>query len=66
MPIYEYKCSKCEKEFEVFYTSQSAVQREEKNEKCPACGSTKKQKLVSKGTDFILKGSGWARDRYGK
>lgn len=66
MPFYDYKCSKCSKEYEVFYTSQSAVAREEKAEKCPQCGSTRKKKLVSKGTDFILKGPGWARDRYGK
>jgi putative FmdB family regulatory protein len=64
MPIYQYNCKACTKEYEVFYTSQEAVKREEKKEKCPECGSTKKKKLVSKGTDFILKGKGWARDNY--
>ncbi len=65
MPIFGYRCGKCRKEFEVFYTTQSAVEREEPSEKCPECGSTKKRKLPPKGTSFQLKGKGWAKDGYG-
>jgi putative FmdB family regulatory protein len=64
MPIYEYQCKKCEKDFEVFYTSQSAVKKEEKMETCPHCGATEKKKKVSTGTSHVLKGTGWARDGY--
>jgi putative FmdB family regulatory protein len=64
MPIHNYLCGKCNKEFEVFYSSQSAVTREEKKEKCPHCESTKKKKLFSKNTSFILKGKGWFKDGY--
>lgn len=66
MPIHDYECQKCKKEYEVYYSSFSAVEKEEPEEKCPECGSKKKTKLVSKGTTFVLKGSGWAKDRYGK
>jgi putative FmdB family regulatory protein len=68
MPLYDYQCSnkKCAHEFEVFYSTQSAVQREEQNEKCPQCGGKRKKKLVSKGTGFVLKGSGWHSKDYKK
>lgn len=66
MPLHDYKCQKCEKEFEVFYKTQSERELEEPNEPCPQCGSLEKEKQISKGTDFILKGSGWAKDRYGR
>lgn len=64
MPLHDYKCKKCKKEYEVFYTSQSAVEKEEKDEKCPECGSTSKKRLISKGTSFQLKGKGWFSDGY--
>jgi putative FmdB family regulatory protein len=66
MPIYSYLCKekKCSHEYEVFYTSQSKVEIEEPVEKCPKCGSTKKEKQVSKSTSFILKGKGWYKDGY--
>jgi predicted nucleic acid-binding Zn ribbon protein len=48
----------------VFYTSQSAVEREERREKCPGCGAKTKKRLVAKGTSFILKGKNWSRDGY--
>lgn len=64
MPFHDYRCVECEKEYEVFYRSQSEREREEEGEVCPQCGSNKKEKLVSTGTGFILKGSGWAKDGY--
>lgn len=63
MPIYDYLCGKCKHEFEVFYTTQSAVEREEKLEKCPTCGSKRKKRTVPKRIDFQLKGK-WFREGY--
>ena len=62
-PIYDYSCAKCKTEFDVFYTSQSAVDREEPTEKCPHCGSVKKKRLISKQTSHILKGK-WFKQGY--
>jgi len=53
MPIYDYKCSKCEHQFEV-------IQRLSDNpvESCPACNKKTVKKLVS-APSFRLKGAGW-------
>ena len=53
MPIYEYKCSKCEHQFEV-------IQRFSDNpiESCPKCNKKSVKKLVS-APSFRLKGGGW-------
>ena len=53
MPIYEYKCLKCEHQFEV-------IQRFSDNrvEICPACNRKTVKKLVS-APSFRLKGGGW-------
>jgi len=53
MPIYEYKCVKCEHQFEV-------IQRFTDNplENCPECNNKSLQKLVS-APSFRLKGGGW-------
>jgi putative FmdB family regulatory protein len=52
MPIYEYRCSKCGKEFEEWQKfSDPPV------ECCRECGG-KTEKLISHST-FVLKGTGW-------
>lgn len=52
MPIYEYQCEKCGKEFEEWQKfSDPAV------DTCPKCGG-KSHRLISQST-FVLKGSGW-------
>ena len=53
MPIYEYKCLKCEHQFEV-------IQRFSDNpvEICPKCKKNEVKKLISAPT-FRLKGGGW-------
>ncbi len=66
MPIHSYVCKKCEHEFEVFYTTMSAVDKEEPIEACPKCDSTEKERQIPKNTSFQLKGRGWARDKYSK
>ncbi|MBG0776806.1 MAG: zinc ribbon domain-containing protein [Desulfovibrionaceae bacterium] len=40
MPIHEYRCEKCGKEFEELVFGEEAVA-------CPECGSTKTEKLMS-------------------
>jgi len=58
MPIYEYKCTKCGKEFELF---QNITAPAVKN--CKFCkGSV--NKLISMSS-FHLKGSGWYVTDYG-
>ena len=58
MPIYEYTCERCEKEFEV-------EQRitEDPLKRCPICRSPKVKRLISQ-TSFVLKGGGWYSDLY--
>lgn len=58
MPIYEYQCRKCGKQFEVF---QSITDPEIKS--CQFCKG-KVSKLVSMSS-FSLKGSGWYATDYG-
>jgi len=58
MPIYEYLCDKCEREFEV---EQRII--EDPIRSCPHCRSRKVRRLISQ-TSFVLKGSGWYSDLY--
>jgi putative FmdB family regulatory protein len=53
MPIYEYYCPICQKEFEVL---QKISEPDKK--KCPECGKSKLTKQAST-TSFQLKGEGW-------
>jgi putative FmdB family regulatory protein len=59
MPTYEYGCTACGSEWE-------QVQRitEPPVEVCPKCGKTAAHRLISAGTNFILKGGGWYSDLY--
>lgn len=59
MPIYEYKCKSCGKEFEVIQKfSDKPV------EKCAHCQG-EVEKLISQSS-FVLKGSGWYQTDYAK
>jgi putative FmdB family regulatory protein len=59
MPIYEYQCQKCGKEFEEWQRfSDPPV------DKCHKCGG-KASRLISQSS-FILKGSGWYVTDYGR
>jgi putative FmdB family regulatory protein len=52
MPVYEYKCRDCKKEFEVMQRITA-----EPLTKCEACSGTL-DKLISQSA-FVLKGTGW-------
>jgi len=53
MPIYEYKCSKCEHQFEIIQRISDIP-----IEVCPECSQISVNKLVS-APSFRLKGGGW-------
>jgi putative FmdB family regulatory protein len=59
MPTYEYACSACGNQWE-------QVQRivEAPIEVCPKCAQSAAHRLISGGTNFILKGGGWYSDLY--
>lgn len=57
MPLYEYRCSACEHQFEVIQSFSDKPLR-----KCTECGG-KVEKLVSR-TGFVLKGGGWYKTDY--
>ncbi len=59
MPLYEYRCQKCEKDFEVL----TSFSEGEKPQPCPTCKSEETKKKISQ-TSFSLKGGGWASDGY--
>jgi putative FmdB family regulatory protein len=60
MPIYEYHCEKCVKNFEAVQKISDAPLSE-----CPQCKSEKVKKVISR-TSFQLKGSGWYATDYKK
>jgi putative FmdB family regulatory protein len=59
MPIYEYRCEKCGKEFEEWQKfSDPAI------DVCSDCGG-KAKRLISQSS-FVLKGTGWYVTDYGR
>lgn len=60
MPTYEYQCTKCQHEFEVFQSMTAKVIK-----KCPKCGKTVKR-LMGTGSGIIFKGSGFYATDYRK
>jgi putative FmdB family regulatory protein len=62
MPIYDYSCDLCGKEFEIIQKM-----NEPDLSRYPGCDNLEcsVKKVISKN-NFQLKGSGWAKDLYGK
>ncbi|MCK5450402.1 MAG: zinc ribbon domain-containing protein [Candidatus Omnitrophica bacterium] len=58
MPTYDYRCEKCENEFQMF---QSMTDESEK--KCPECEG-KVKRLISSGAGIIFKGKGFYQTDY--
>jgi putative FmdB family regulatory protein len=57
VPVYEYACKKCKKEFEYEQRMSDPPKK-----KCEKCGGAL-ERLISM-TSFQLKGSGWYKDLY--
>ena len=51
MPIYEFNCSKCEKFFEII--TSSLTKDDNKDNKCPECGSVQFERVLSK-TNYVM------------
>lgn len=60
MAIYDYKCDKCELEFEANHPISAPAGAD-----CPKCNEHTVNRLIG-GTSFVLKGDGWAKDLYAK
>ncbi len=59
MPLYDYKCGKCESLLEDI--DQSI--KDEPLKDCPVCMTPSLERLIG-STSFVLQGGGWARDAY--
>jgi putative FmdB family regulatory protein len=59
MPTYEYACSSCAHEWEAEQSIKDAPLAD-----CPRCALPTAKRQISRGTGFILKGSGWYADLY--
>lgn len=59
MITYEYRCLKCEHEWEELQEI-----KDPRIEICPKCKEKSAERLISKGQGFILKGGGWASSGY--
>jgi putative FmdB family regulatory protein len=59
MPTYEYRCAKCEYEFEKFQSMTASALR-----KCPQCGKLSLRRLIGTGAGVIFKGSGFYETDY--
>ena len=59
MPTYDYRCSACRHEFELFQSMKDAAKR-----KCPACGKNTLERLIGTGAAILFKGSGFYETDY--
>ncbi|HVS08493.1 MAG TPA: FmdB family zinc ribbon protein [Planctomycetota bacterium] len=59
MPTYEYRCSACGAEMEIFQSITEAPKR-----KCPECGARKLGRKIGAGAGFLFRGSGFYQTDY--
>ena len=59
MPTYEYVCKSCSNHWE-----EDKKINDPPQDTCPKCKKKTAKRLISGGTGFILKGSGWFKDGY--
>jgi putative FmdB family regulatory protein len=59
MPTYEYACTSCSHEWEAEQSIKEPALTD-----CPQCSRSTARRQISRGTGFILKGSGWYSDLY--
>ena len=67
MPNYEYKCTKCDHQFETMQSIKDDPLKECPKKECPkdTHGKGELKKMISQ-TSFSLKGGGWYKDGYSK
>lgn len=56
MPTYDYTCTSCEHDFDLFLK----MSQSDDPQTCPACGTTPVKRRITLGAGFILAGDGWA------
>ena len=61
MPTYNYICKSCNHDWE-----QAQSIKEDAIKTCPKCEKDEAKRVISKGTNFSLKGEGWYADGYSK
>jgi putative FmdB family regulatory protein len=54
MPTYDYRCKKCNHEFEAFQSMSEPTLKT-----CPQCGKRSLQRLIGAGAGIIFKGNGF-------
>lgn len=59
MPTYDYRCSKCDHEWELFQSIKAAPIR-----KCPKCGKQTAKRMIGPGAGVIFRGSGFYQTDY--
>lgn len=59
MPTYDYRCSACSHEFELFQSMKDAPKRT-----CPKCGRKALERLIGTGAALLFKGSGFYETDY--
>ncbi len=59
MPTYDYRCTACEHQFELFHSMKDNPKR-----KCPECGKNALERLIGTGAGVIFKGSGFYETDY--
>jgi putative FmdB family regulatory protein len=59
MPTYDYRCSKCDHEWELFQSIKA-----EPVKKCPKCGKQGAKRVIGPGAAIVFKGSGFYQTDY--
>jgi putative FmdB family regulatory protein len=59
MPTYDYRCSKCEHEWELFQSIKADPVK-----KCPACGKQSAKRVIGPGAAIVFRGSGFYQTDY--
>jgi len=54
MPTYDYACTKCGHELEIFHSMSEAAKK-----KCPKCGKNGLERKIGSGAGFLFKGEGF-------
>jgi putative FmdB family regulatory protein len=59
MPTYDYKCSACGHQFELFHSMKDAPKK-----KCPKCAKNALERLIGAGGGLLFKGGGFYETDY--